>query len=159
MLVLCTGNSARSQIAEALLRTLGTGRVIAASAGSNPAVRVNPFAVDVLGEHGIEWEGRVPESVDRYAGESFDLVITVCDHARDVCPVLPGAGANVHWGLIDPAQETDPVRARAAFAETFAALDERIRALLRAPLERMAPQEIRTLAQEIHESARNSPER
>jgi arsenate reductase len=159
MLVLCTGNSARSQIAEALLSTLGNGRVVAVSAGSNPAARVNPFAVDVLREHGIEWEGRLPQSVDRYAGESFDLVITVCDHARDACPVLPGAGATVHWGLTDPADETDPPRARAAFAETFAALDERIRSLLRAPLERMTPQEIRTLAQKIHETAGDSPTR
>ena len=83
VLVLCTGNSARSQIAEALLATRGAGRVEAVSAGSRPAARVNPYAVEVLREHGIAWEGRTPKGIDGVAGERVDLVITVCDNARD----------------------------------------------------------------------------
>jgi arsenate reductase len=147
--VLCTGNSARSQIAEALLSTHGAGRVEAASAGSRPAARVNPYAIEVLREHGITWAGRSPKSMDDVAGERFDLLITVCDNARDACPYFPGAGARVHWGLPDPAEMTDPAAARRAFHETYVALAARVDALLALPLERLGAAELAERAQAI----------
>ncbi|HET7550659.1 MAG TPA: arsenate reductase ArsC [Gemmatimonadaceae bacterium] len=152
VLVLCTGNSARSQIAEALLATRGAGRVEAASAGSRPAVRVHPLAVDVLREHGIAWEGRTPNGIEDVAGERFDLVITVCDNARDACPFFPGAGAQVHWGLPDPVEEPDPKAARRAFLETYDALVARVDALLALPLECLAPAALQARAQAVHAS-------
>jgi arsenate reductase len=152
VLVLCTGNSARSQIAEALLATRGAGRVEAASAGSRPAARVNAHAMEVLREHGIAWEGRTPRGIDDMAGRRFDLVITVCDAARDACPYFPGAAAQVHWGLPDPAEETDPAAARVAFRRTFDALSARVDALLALPLERLAPDELRARALAAHEA-------
>jgi arsenate reductase len=153
VLVLCTGNSARSQIAEALFATRGAGRVEAASAGSRPAARVNPYAVEVLRAHGVAWDGRTPKSVDDVAGERFDLVVTVCDNARDACPFFPGAAAQAHWGLPDPAEETEPAAARRAFAETYDALARRVDAALALPLERLAPAELRARVQDVHAEA------
>jgi arsenate reductase len=149
VLVLCTGNSARSQIAEALLATRGAGRVHVVSAGSRPAARVHPFAVDVLREHGIAWEGRTPKGIEDVEGERFDLVITVCDRARDACPFFPGAGAQVHWGLPDPADESDPPAARRAFRGTYDALAAMVDALLAMPLESLAPEALQARAQAI----------
>jgi len=151
ILVLCTGNSARSQIAEALLARRGRGRVEAASAGSRPAARVNPWAVEALAAHGIGWQARAPRAIGDLAGERFDLVITVCDDARDACPYFPGAGAQVHWGLPDPALESEPEAARRAFAATYDALDVRIERLLALPLETLAPDAIGARAQAIHD--------
>lgn len=151
VLVLCTGNSARSQIAEALLATRGAGRIAAASAGSHPAARVNPYAVEVLAAHGIAWEGREPTHLDALAGERFDLVITVCDNARDACPIFPGAQAQVHWGLPDPAEHGEPAAARQAFHATYAALERRVDALLALPLEALDATTLRARAQAIHD--------
>jgi arsenate reductase len=150
VLVLCTGNSARSQIAEALLATRGRRRVEAVSAGSRPAARVNPYAVEVLREHGIAWDGRTPKSIDEVAGQHFDLVVTVCDNARDACPYFPGAESQVHWGLPDPADETEPEAARRAFRETYDALAARVDALLALPLERLDIGALRERAQAVH---------
>ncbi|AHG89795.1 Phosphotyrosine protein phosphatase I superfamily [Gemmatirosa kalamazoonensis] len=150
VLVLCTGNSARSQIAEALLAVRGAGRVAAASAGSRPAARVNPYAVEVLRDHGIAWEGRTPKSIDDVAEERFDLVITVCDNARDACPHFPGATAQVHWGLPDPAEAVGALAARRAFRETYDALAARVDALLALPLEHLEPAALRERAQAVH---------
>ena len=152
VLVLCTGNSARSQIAEALLASLGAGRIDADSAGSRPAARVNPYAVEVLRAHGLAWDGRTPKGIDEVAGRQFDLVITVCDNARDACPYFPGAHAQVHWGLPDPADATDPMEARTRFAETYDALLARVRALLALPLESLQPAELGRRAQAVHEA-------
>ena len=154
VLVLCTGNSARSQIGEALLQTRGATRaagvVTGASAGSRPAPRVNPYAVEILAARGIPWAGRTPKSIDDVAGAVFDLVITVCDNAQEACPYFPGARAQVHWGLPDPADATEPAAAREAFARTFDALAARVDALLALPLERLAPAELARAAQGIH---------
>ena len=150
VLVLCTGNSARSQIGEALLTTRGAGRVIASSAGSHPAAHVNPYAVDVLRAHNVAWEGRVPKSLDDVAGERFDLVITVCDNARDACPYFGGAAARAHWGLPDPAETTEPTAARRAFAGAYDALAARIDALLALPLEQLDPVALGAAAQAVH---------
>lgn len=101
ILVLCTANSARSQIAEALLRHRLGDRVIAASAGTAPGEGPHPLAVAVLAERGISWEGRRSKGIDE-VGDRWDLVITVCDGARNSCPVVP-APARLHWGMPDPA--------------------------------------------------------
>jgi N-acetylglutamate synthase-like GNAT family acetyltransferase/protein-tyrosine-phosphatase len=131
VLVLCTGNSARSQLAEALLQTRGRGRVTAASAGARPAPRVHPLALTVLRAHGITWPERVPRGVDAVVGERWDYVITVCDHAREVCPVLPGQPVAVHWGLSDPARvEGTEGERRRAFEETYALLERLIERFL-----------------------------
>lgn len=156
VLVLCTGNSARSQIGEALLATRGAqrqaGPVGAASAGSRPAVRVNPFAVEELRRRGIAWPAGAPKSIDDVAGERFDLVITVCDNAREACPYFPGAGAQVHWGLPDPADHTEPAAAQRAFAATFDALADRVDALLALPLETLDAAALARAAQAVHDT-------
>ena len=103
VLVLCTRNSARSQMGEALLHLEGAGRVLAASAGSAPGDGVHPLAVQALAELGIDWHGRPAQGIDAVADQQWDAVITVCDAARDACPILPGAWVSAHWGLEDPA--------------------------------------------------------
>jgi arsenate reductase (thioredoxin) len=152
VLVLCTGNSARSQIAEALLQTRGAERLAVSSAGSHPAARVNRYAVETLRTHGIPWEDRTPQHIDAVADAHHDLVITVCDNARDACPFLPGA-ATVHWGLPDPAEHTAPDAARRAFEETFRALERRVNALLALPLESFNSATLAEQARRIHESS------
>lgn len=149
VLVLCTGNSARSQIAEALLATRGAGRVAATSAGSNPAPRVNPGALAVLRAHGVVWEGHAPQGIAAVDGQRFDLVITVCDDARDACPFFPGARAQVHWGMSDPAAVTDATERDRAFAATYDVLARRIDALLALPLETLEGAELRDRAQAV----------
>jgi len=154
VLVLCTGNSARSQIGEALLAVRGAsraaGRVVSASAGSRPAARVNPYAIETLAAHGITWTDHTPQSIDDVSGQHFDLVITVCDNARDACPFFPGARAQVHWGLPDPADAATPDDARIAFSKTYDALSARVDALLALPLEHLDPSALATAAKAIH---------
>jgi arsenate reductase len=99
----------------------------------------------------LAWDGRTPKSIDDVAGQRFDLVITVCDNARDACPYFPGAHAQVHWGLSDPADATEPAEARARFAGTYDALLSRVRALLALPLESLEPVELQRRAQAVHE--------
>lgn len=163
ILVLCTGNSARSQLAEAILATRGVkrpmGPVVAASAGTRPASQVNEYAITALQFHGIAWRHAAPKHVDTLKDRAFDLVITVCDDAKEACPVFPGAKAQVHWGLPDPAVHISPATARAAFSATFDALAKRINALLRLPLETLAPDELRAQAQAIHDSLAAPPAR
>jgi arsenate reductase len=163
ILVLCTGNSARSQLAEAIITTRGLkrpmGQVVAESAGSKPAGKVNEYAVVALQNHGIKWQGRVPKHVDAFAGQTFDLVITVCDNARDACPFFAGGKAQVHWGLPDPAEHISPATARAAFAGTYDALFKRVNALLHLPLESLTPAELKESAQAIHDNLLAPPAR
>lgn len=157
VLVLCTGNSARSQIGEALIATRGahraSGTVVAQSAGTHPAARVNPFAMEVLAAYGIEWGSVAPKVVDALAQESFDLVITVCDSAREACPIFPRAAAQVHWGLPDPANHSERAAARAAFESTYQALSRRVDALLALPLTSMSPTALRDAARHVHDDA------
>lgn len=138
ILILCTGNSARSQIAEALLATKGRGRIEAASAGSRPAERVNPFAVEVLAEAGIDWRGRTPRGMDGLEREHWDFVITVCDRAKESCPYFPGQPVLAHWGMPDPAEvEGSDDAKRAAFRDTFVTLGRRIDLFLALPVEKL----------------------
>jgi protein-tyrosine-phosphatase len=95
-LFLCTGNSARSQIAEAILNARGRGRFHAESAGTDPAPQVHPLALDALREFRIEWGGRGPRGVEEVRDQSWDFVITVCDRARESCPTFPGRPATAH---------------------------------------------------------------
>ena len=104
VLFVCTGNSARSQIAEALLNWKGKGRFQAESAGSRPATTVNLYAVEVLREHGVPWAGQTPRGVDGLEREAWDFVITVCDRAKESCPIFPGQPILAHWGMSDPAE-------------------------------------------------------
>ncbi len=155
VLVVCTGNSARSQIAEALISTLGGRRerqVVAASAGSRPAAKVHDEAIAALRRHGIAWQGQSPKSIDAFLGASIGLVITVCDHAREACPVLSGAQAQAHWGLPDPAAAA-PADAPQAFERAYEALRLRAERLLELPLEDMAPADLSRAAQAIHDEA------
>jgi len=103
VLFVCTHNSARSQIAEALLQRYGGADFEVDSAGTE-ATRVNPLAVQVLGELGIDWRQARSKVIGEFLDEQFDYVITVCDRARATCPVFPGSSNSLHWGLDDPSE-------------------------------------------------------
>lgn len=130
VLFLCSGNSARSQIAEALIEHLSAGRVTAASAGSHPKP-LHPNAVRVLRARGIDISGNRTKHVDEFASQRFDLVITLCDRVREVCPELPSSPEPVHWSVPDPAQagSTDQ-GSLPAFERTADELESRIHFLL-----------------------------
>ena len=122
VLFLCTGNSARSQMAEALLVTMSDGRVDAASAGSNPKP-LHPNAVRVMRERGIDISGNRTKHLSEFASQRFDVVITLCDRVREVCPEFPSHPDLVHWSVPDPALEGATDRASyAAFTRTAAEL-------------------------------------
>ena len=130
VLVVCTGNSARSILAEALLRHLGGDRIEAHSAGTHPGA-VNPLSLRVLGEAGISTEGLRSKSVNEYLGQRFDYVITVCDDARDACPVFPGVHESMHWGFPDPARAEGTEEERlASFRAVLTGLGQRIHQFL-----------------------------
>jgi protein-tyrosine-phosphatase len=130
-LILCTGNSARSILAEALLGRLGAGRVVAHSAGSRPRGSIHPGAAALLASEGYDPAAFRSKSWDEFARPGaplMDLVITVCDAAAgESCPLWPGTPLKAHWGLPDPAAVADPEAQRAAFRACYAAL-ERIHA-------------------------------
>lgn len=138
MLILCTGNSARSQIAEALLAKKAADRFEVTSAGSSPARQVNPYAVRVLAEAGISWDGKVPKGLDGVDQQRWDFVITVCDRAKEACPVFPGTPLLAHWGMPDPAevQGSDEEKLR-AFRDTLVTLGRRIDLMLAIPIEKL----------------------
>ena len=133
VLFLCTGNSARSQIAEALAVTRSDGALDARSAGSHPKP-VHPNAVRVMREeYGIDLEGRRSKQLEEFATERFDRVVTLCDRVREVCPEFPGAPVAVHWSLPDPAsghEGDDHDASYPAFQRTAAELEARIGFLL-----------------------------
>jgi protein-tyrosine-phosphatase/DNA-binding transcriptional ArsR family regulator len=126
VLFLCTGNSSRSQLAEALLRTLAAGAVRVSSAGSHPKA-VHPHAVAVMAEHGIDLTNARAKHLDEFTGRRFDYVITLCDRVREVCPEFPGHPQPVHWSIPDPAGEPEGYP---AFQRTATELASRIRFLL-----------------------------
>ena len=134
VLFVCTGNSARSQMAEAILNAKGQGRVAAASAGSRPAARVNPYAIETLREFRIPWAGNGPRGIDGLEREQWDFVVTVCDRAKESCPIFPGRPMLAHWSIPDPAEvEGDDATKRAAFRTAFLDLSHRIDLLLALP--------------------------
>ncbi|MEX1182115.1 MAG: arsenate reductase ArsC [Gemmatimonadota bacterium] len=142
VLFLCTHNSARSQIAEALLSARRNTGLLAASAGTESAERVHPRAVEELARRGIDWSGARPKSVEDVADETWDIVITVCDRARERCPAFRGHPVTAHWRIADPTQvEGDEHERQHAFSEAALMLGRRIDLLLALPfrsLERMA---------------------
>jgi arsenate reductase len=105
VLFLCTHNSARSQMAEGLLRALAGDRFDVASAGTEQT-RVNPLAVRAMAELGIDIGGHASKTLDRFVGDRWDYVVTVCDSANEACPVFPGATQRVHWSFDDPSRAT-----------------------------------------------------
>jgi arsenate reductase len=142
ILILCTGNSARSIMAEALLNALGGGRVRAFSAGSHPAGRVNPYALELLEDQGLDTTALRSKSWDEFAAPGapeIDIVVTVCDNAAgEACPVWPGRPVTGHWSLADPAAASGSEEdVRHAFMQAYALLAERILMLLSLSFEEM----------------------
>jgi arsenate reductase len=127
VLFVCTGNSARSVMAEALLRHHGGARFEVYSAGTIPK-GINPLTLRVLADAGIDASRARSKSVDEFLGQSFDYVVTVCDQARQVCPVFPGVHESLHWGYEDPAETTGTEEERlAVFRRVFIQIGERVR--------------------------------
>ena len=126
VLFVCTGNSARSIIAESLLRKHGGNAFEVFSAGTHPR-GVNPLTIRVLQDAGLPTAGLRSKSVDEFLGQKFDYVITVCDQAKEACPVFPGSGESLHWGYDDPADAigTDDERL-AVFRSVFTQIGLRI---------------------------------
>jgi arsenate reductase len=131
ILILCTGNSARSQIAEGLFRHFGKADVEVFSAGTHPASMVHPLAVEAMKQRGIDISTQWSKSISEFDGQQFDYVITVCDDAYQECPVYPGAKQQLHWSTPDPSfvGGTEEERLR-AFRETVASLETRIKEFL-----------------------------
>jgi protein-tyrosine-phosphatase len=139
VLFLCTGNSARSIMAEALLNAMGRGRFKAYSAGSRPTGRVNPFALELLQQNGLPVAGLRSKSWDEFArpgAPEMDFVFTVCDSAAgEACPIWPGQPVSAHWGMEDPAAVAgDDEKRRTAFRRAYELLQRRIGLLLSLPV-------------------------
>ena len=142
VLFLCTGNSARSILAEAYLNTAGRGRFTAYSAGSHPGGKVNPLALELLQKNRIDVSGLRSKSWDEFArpgAPALDFVFTVCDNAAgEVCPLWPGQPISAHWGVQDPAAVEGPEELRRkAFLRAFSELSTRINLLLSLPLDKL----------------------
>ncbi len=142
VLVLCTGNSARSVLSEAILNKRGKGRFQAFSAGSKPTGKVNPYAIQLLTAKGYDTSGFRSKSWDEFSGfdaPKMDIVITVCDSAAgETCPIWPGAPVQVHWGFPDPAyvEGTDEEKLQ-AFADVYDMIDPFIEQLVALDVENM----------------------
>jgi protein-tyrosine-phosphatase len=134
VLFLCTGNSARSQMAEALLRQLSRNRIDVYSAGSVPQAEVHPMARATLeSKFSIDTDNLYPKSLDRFIDRQFDYVITVCDRAAESCPVFPGDPQRIHWSFEDPAAVVDDAQRRRAFESVATGLAGRLRIWLSLP--------------------------
>jgi arsenate reductase (thioredoxin) len=154
VLFLCTGNSARSILAEAYLNSAGGGKFRAYSAGSHPGGKVNPFALELLGKHRIDIEGLRSKSWDEFAAPGaprLDFVFTVCDNAAgETCPFWPGQPVTAHWGVEDPAAaQGGEEQKRKAFLKAFTLLSGRINLLLALPFEKLSRQALKTRLDEI----------
>ena len=154
ILILCTGNSARSILGEAMLNLKGAGRIAAHSAGSKPKGVPHPGALRLLARKGIDISAFRSKSWDEFTGPDaprIDLAITVCGNAAgEVCPVFTGAPVKAHWGLPDPADvEGDEATVDAAFEETWRLLELRVAALLSLPFETMDRQQFKAALVEI----------
>ncbi len=148
ILILCTANSARSILGEALINRLGAGRLRAYSAGSHPRGEPNPDALAMLADKGYDISGFSSKSWDVFSepdAPKMDIVITVCDSAAgETCPLWPGTPVKAHWGIPDPAYRGETVQERrAAFEEAYRLLQLRVQALLALPLETMDAAELR----------------
>jgi arsenate reductase len=154
VLFLCTGNSARSILAEAYLNHAARGRYRAYSAGSHPNGRVNPFAIELLTKVGLPTSGARSKSWDEFAGvdaPKIDFVFTVCDSAAaEVCPIWPGHPLSANWGVTDPAavEGTDEQKRR-AFRDAFTALSRRIDLFLALPVEKLEQRALQSKLDQI----------
>ena len=160
VLVLCTGNSARSILGEALFNHLGRGRIHAFSAGSQPSGRVNPLALETLAAHGVPWPNAGQprsKSWDEFAepgAPHLDFIFTVCASAAgEACPVWPGHPATAHWAIADPAHVEPLAARREAFEVAYGELEKRIAAFLKLPLETMSTVAVAEAARQIHAEA------
>ena len=159
VLVLCTGNSARSILGEALFNHLGRGRVQAFSAGSQPAGQINPVALETLAKHGVPPPPDArSKSWDEFAvagAPKLDYIFTVCASAAgEACPIWPGHPTTAHWGIADPAH-VEPIEARReAFEKAFQSLEKRIKAFLALDLETMSAKDVSTAAKLIHDAVK-----
>jgi arsenate reductase (thioredoxin) len=157
VLFLCTGNSARSIMAEALVTTMGKSRFRGFSAGSRPGGKVNPFAIEQVKPTGYPVDGLRSKSWDEFAGPDapqMDFIVTVCDNAAgEVCPVWPGHPVSAHWGFEDPAavEGTDEEK-RAAFRTIFRQIAERMDMFVNLPVDAMGKDAIRAEMRKIGES-------
>lgn len=154
VLFLCTGNSARSLMAEATLADLGAGRFKSYSAGSHPTGSPHPMALQVLGEQAHPVEGLRSKSWDEFSGPGspdLDLVITVCDNAKsEACPIWPGGPMTAHWGVEDPAAfEGDQVGQHDAFSRVYGVLRRRIEGLLDLAADQASLDKLRDSVQEL----------
>lgn len=153
VLFLCTGNSARSIMAEYLLRKIGRGRFETFSAGSHPRGEPHPLTLRVLREYfQIDASDARSKSWDEFRGQSFDLVITVCDHARAACPIWPGAAAVAHWSSPDPGEAAGSEEERLRFFRDVALqIQRRIELLCNLPLESLDRVRLGAATREIGE--------
>lgn len=138
ILVLCTGNSARSILLESMLNTLSAGYVTAYSAGPNPEGRVHPDALALLTQKGYPTKGLSSKSWDLFLEENsptLDLVITVCGNTEQACPIWPGGPMRAHWGVEDPAAVEDPQMRKQAFEDAYDALKKKAVAFLKLDLD------------------------
>lgn len=144
--VICTGNSCRSVMGEALLNHLGQGRIQAFSAGSHPIGRINEGALTTLKRHGLPTEGYQSQSWEDFEAIPMDIVITVCDNAAgETCPLHLTKAVRAHWGVSDPGHiEGSQEEKIAAFEQTFATLALRVKKMLELPLETMPPEKLAT---------------
>lgn len=157
VLILCTGNSARSILGEALFNHLGQDRVRAFSAGSRPSGAVNPLALATLEKHGVALPTDIrSKSWDEFAAPgapAIDYIFTVCaSAAAEACPVWPGHPTTAHWAIDDPAHVEPMAARRIAFEAAYAALEKRIKAFLALDLESMSRDDVVTAARLIHEA-------
>lgn len=164
VLVLCTGNSARSILGEALFNHLGNlekpGRIKAFSAGSQPSGKVNPVALETLEKHGVPLpEDGHPRSKswDEFAAPgapTIDFIFTVCASAAgETCPIWPGHPTTAHWGIADPAHVEPLAARRIAFEDAYRKLHQRIEAFVKLPLETLSTAEIAAAARKIHQES------
>ena len=161
VLFLCTGNSARSIMAESILRQIGAGRFQAFSAGSHPAGRVNPFALELLARNRMPTDGLRSKNWNEFAqpgAPKLDFVFTVCDNAAgEVCPVWPGQPMTAHWGIPDPAAvEGSDEDKRKAFAEASRTLLNRIRIFTSLPLSKLDRLSLQRKLDELGKSPANA---
>lgn len=158
LLFVCTGNSARSQIAQAVLQRKGRGQFVAESAGSQPAARVNPLAIAALEGAGYFYSGHPPQGLESVMGQDWDFVITVCDRARESCPVFPGQPVIAHWGLPDPAEATgSDTERRRAFDDALLTISRRIDLLLALPIHKLEKLALQRKVNEIAGASEPTP--
>lgn len=151
LLVLCTGNSCRSVMAEGLLNHYGKDKIFALSAGSFPTGNIHPMSLATLKRHGMSDQGYRSKSWDEFKEQPIDILITVCDNAAgEVCPIFPGKPIKTHWGVPDPAHfQGTTAEIEAEFDRVFSMLEKRVKAFLSLPLEQMNKDELQQKLNEI----------